>query len=286
MPRVDDYLLGRSSSFPLVSAEEDRSDLILTQSAPARGRVRGRVTNAVDGSRIADATVKLRSLSGDPVAHTLTNPAGNYIIEGIRSGTYIISAVYSGFLTAVGRTFTIHGGRTVDINITLSPDTQPQNVVFGVVTSQVTGETIDNALVALVPDLTSPDDISVVRSNEDGEFLISGIPDSEQTLVSGADGYYESLFVPLDISGGTPIRSDIALQPYSLPRATINGYIRNTDNSPIANAFVGLYMINGQGVEVLQQVTYTDANGFYIFGRAVSGTYVIKSKLEKVVTDT
>jgi len=283
MPIVDDYLLKRSSTFPLGATEENRTDLTLTQSAPQTGRVRGRVTNSVSGLPVADVIVKLRTQSGDPVDHTQTNPAGNYIIENIAIGTYTINIALQGFAMSEGQTFSIIGGQTLDINFTITPLTVPLNTIYGIVSNLATGATIDDATIGLIPDLSTPTNFSVAKSNSNGEYLIDRIPDSTQTLLASKGGFYTSSFIPITISGGSVINTNVSLQPYSLPQATINGFIVNQSGAPIANACVGLYLINLNGTESLQQVTFTDANGSYIFGRAVAGTYVVKAKFDKVV---
>ncbi|MHB8124432.1 MAG: carboxypeptidase regulatory-like domain-containing protein [Desulfitobacteriaceae bacterium] len=284
MSIVDDFLLKRSPAFPLSAEEEKRTDLTLSQAAPQTGRVRGRVTNSVSGSFVADATVKIRTQSGDPVSHTQTNSAGNYIIENIPPGTYTINVTLQGFLISTGQTFSILGGQTLDIDVSLTPDTQPRNTIFGIVTNLATGLTLDGAEVALIPDTGSTANITVAVSNGNGEYLIERIPDSTQSLLAIKHGFYVSSFIPISISGGTILHADISLQPYVVPHSTVNGFITKTNGQPIANACVGLYLINPQNIEILQQVTFTDANGFYIFGRAVAGTYVVKAKSEKVAT--
>ncbi len=280
MSKIDDYLLNRSSSFPLTTEAEARTDLVLSQSAPQTGNVRGRVTNSTDGSFVADATVKLRSQSGNPVAHTVTNSAGNYIMESIPPGTYTINAVKQGFLISSGQTFSILSGQTLAIDISITP-TATYNTIFGTVSNLATSQTIDGALVILTTELGETPDSTVAISNASGEYLIDQIPDSTQILAAVKSGFYVSNFIPISISGGSVVNSDISLQPYALPQATVNGYITSQNGTPIANACVGLYLLNTEGIEVLQQVTFTDVNGFYIFGRAAAGTYVVKAKLEK-----
>ena len=214
--------------------------------------------------------------------HTQTNSAGNYIIENIAAGTYTLNVTIQGFATSAGQTFSILGGQTLDINFSITP-LAVLNTIYGIVSNLATGTTIDDATVGLIPDLSTPTNFTIAKSNNNGEYLIDRIPDSIQTLLVSKGGFYVSSFVPIDISGGSVINSDISLQPYSLPQATVNGFIKNQGGTPIANACVGLYSISLNGTEILQQVTFTDVNGFYIFGRAVAGTYVVKAKLDKVV---
>lgn len=274
-----------SAPFPLSADEEKRTDLTMTQAAPQTGRVRGRVTNSVDGSPVADAIVKLRSQSGDPISHTQTNPAGNYIIESISPGTYTLNVTLQGFLISSGQTFSIQGGQTLDIDVSITPDTQPRNTIYGTVTDLATGQPLDGVQVVLKPDITTTANDTVAVSNGEGEYLIEKIPDSTQNLLAEIHGYYVSSFIPVTISGDTILQADISLQRYVVPNSTVNGFITDQNGQPLANICVGLYLINPQNIEILQQVTFTDANGFYIFGRAAAGTYVVKAKSEKETTN-
>lgn len=284
MARVDDYLLNRSASFPLGATQEDRTDLKLMQSAAANGRVRGTATNSVDGLPVANAAIKIRTQSGDPIAHTQTNSAGNYIIEGLTPGTYTVNAAQQGFLTTAGQTFTILGGQTLDMDISITPISGINNTIFGSVTNLATDNPIDGANVVLIQGPGIGENAVAVKSNASGEYLLEGIPDGTRTLIAHLGGYYMSSFIPITISGGVIVNADIALQPDEFPQATVNGYITQQDGTPIENACVGLYLLNISGIEILQQVTFTDSTGFYIFGRATAGNYVVKAKSEKLVS--
>jgi hypothetical protein len=282
MAITDDFLLKRSDSFTLGATTEARADLALTQSAPATGNIRGTVTNAVGGAGIVGATVKLRTEAGAAFAHTLTVSSGNYIFPDISTGTYKINVAIQGFVTSGFTSVTLQGGQTQVINFTLTPESRARNVVYGTVTNQSGGAPISGAYAALIPDTSSFTNLNISISNSSGQFMIDQIPDSTQNLGVSADGFYLADFRSITISGGTILRSDEVLQPFSLPQATVSGMITNqTTGSPLANACVGLYSLDTGGMESLQQVTFTDSSGLYVFGRASAGTYVVKAKVEQ-----
>lgn len=284
MPRVDDFLLGRSPSFPLDTSAENRTDLSLTQSAPATGRVRGRVTNSLDGSPLDSATVKIRTQAGDPVAHTQTNPGGNYMFDSIAPGTYTINVALHGFVTPAGQTFTLQGGQTLDIAFTMTPEARPLNVLYGVITNEATGLPLFAVKVALVPS-TGGMANNLSWTNSSGQYLMAEIEDGDYFLAAHTAGFYLTSRIPITISGGQILRTDLAMQPVAVPQGTVNGYIKQQSGTPIPNACVGLYSLDLSGLETLQKVAFTDSNGFYIFGRVTAGTYLVKAKSEKVVTE-
>jgi len=282
MPTIDDYLLKRSAPVILGSTEEGRTDLTLAQSYALTGTINGTVTNSVTGNPIAGAVVKLRMQSGDPVIHTLTNLTGQYTLPDVTPNTYTLNVAMPGYLTSSGQTFTINQNQSITINVVLTPEIVT-NTIFGVITNLITGSPINGVYVVLVYNPGAAQNAIQALSNIDGEYIITKLPDGTRTLLANYPGYYTSTFIPITLSGGSIYNTNISLQAYQFPQATINGYIRS-QYGPLVNACVGLYQIDPQGVEILTQITYTDSMGFYIFGRVSAGTYVVKAKTEKTVS--
>ena len=283
MAQADDFLLGRSQSFPLGATAENRTDLALSQSTAQTGKVRGKVTNSIDGSAVANATIKIRTQSGDPVAHTDTNAGGNYILEGLAPGAYTINAALEGFVTPNGQTFSIQGGQTFDIDFTMTPESRPLNHIFGSVTNQATGERIVNARVVMVETTPSTGYVTVALSDSNGQYEICEIPNGTYSITVSQNGFQPSSLLPITVSGDSMIHAEVVLEPVVVSQATVHGFIQEQKGTPIANACVGLYLLDANGLENLQQVTYTDTRGFYIFSRATAGNYVVKARLKKVV---
>jgi hypothetical protein len=284
MAITDEFLLNRSDSFTLSATTEARADLALTASAPSTGNIRGTVTNVVGGAAIVGATVKLRTATGTgtPVAHTITNAAGNYIFPDIPTESYKINVAMQGFVTSPYTSVTLTAGATLIVDFALTAESRSLNVVYGTVTNESTGAVISDACVALMPDIATLININMSKSNASGQFMLDQIPDSTQILGATATGFYLSDFRSITISGGTILRSDEVLQAYSFPQATVNGFITNQATGlPIANACVGLYSLGTGGMESLQQIAFSDSNGLYVFGRASAGTYVVKAKVEQ-----
>ena len=217
--------------------------------------------------------------------HTTTNPAGNYSFQNIPPGTYSINVALQDYITTNGQTFTLLGGQNLNIDIAITPEPANLNTIYGTVTDLATGNEIDGAALALLPDLTTTANVTSVSSNDAGQYLIENIADGTPSLFVFANGYYSTSAIPITISGGIIVNTDISLQPYTLPKSTVNGYIKQQDGTPITDACVGLYRLNDNKVAILEQLTFTDTTGFYIFARVSGGTYVVKAKSEKVVED-
>lgn len=85
---------GEAASVPTVQ--------LLSESADGESRIAGHLTNAIDGSAIANATVELRSgwgnYTGEVVATTTTDANGDYEI-GVDRGYYTATYSAAGFIT-------------------------------------------------------------------------------------------------------------------------------------------------------------------------------------------
>ena len=135
--------------------------------------------------------------------------------------------------------------------------------------------------------ILAPFDQTNVRgqeTNSSGQYLCGDLPDGTYIAAVAATGFKDNNTVPFTISGGTVLRLDISLQPVTVPQATVNGFIKQQNGTPITNACVGLYSLSLDGTETLLQVAFSSSTGFYFFGRVPSGNYVVKAKSEKVVT--
>ncbi len=280
MPVADQYLLGRSPSFPLAATQEGRTDLALSSSAPPSGIVRGTVSDP-SGAGIGGATVKLITPGGAPVDHQDTNPAGNYIFNNVAPGSYSLVVAKTGYVTSSTVTFTIEGGQQLTIDVTLTPSTTPQGTIYGFVTDSSTGAPLASAPVILTQG-SPPTAVAITLTDAAGEVMFCEVPDGSYSLLAaGSEGYLASLPSPVTVNGGAFVSISIAMLPVPVPQATVNGFITDAaTGNPIPNACVGLYTLDGTGLETLQQVTFTDSGGRYLFSRAGAGNYVVKAKAE------
>lgn len=69
----------------------------LHASAQGEGVIRGEVVAAADGSRLADALVTLKPLSGGESSQTRADAAGRFVFVAVRPGEYVVSAAADGF---------------------------------------------------------------------------------------------------------------------------------------------------------------------------------------------
>jgi hypothetical protein len=167
------------------------------QSAPSRaGRptTGGTITGTVKddtGGVIPGADVTLANESGT-VQTTKTGATGNYTLRGIAPGTYTLSASYSGLQQQGITAITVTAGQTATGNITMTVQTQRQEVtVTDTTTNVVSTDPASNAsaLVLKQEDLDAlPDDPDDMEADLQALAGPSAGPGGNQIYIDGFSG--------------------------------------------------------------------------------------------------
>ena len=143
---------------------------------PARGRLRGRVTNQ-EGAPIAGATVQV----GDGPSAT-TNGDGNYEIEGVLAGERTVRVLKDGYHTATRTGVVIRAGETTTLDVTLERETPTTGRLVGVVRDAVTHAVIAGATVQL-------GDGPQATTGAEGGFEFNTVTPGERTIRVTREGY-------------------------------------------------------------------------------------------------
>ena len=88
--KQDLFGLEYSADFSLQGIQEAEVNLNLLPAPPAAATVTGTVTDGTDP--IPNATVKLFDSTGAPFQHTLTDAAGQYTLNDVPAGQYLVKA--------------------------------------------------------------------------------------------------------------------------------------------------------------------------------------------------
>lgn len=281
----DDTLkLNVSKAFTLADNNEANIDLNLTPSIITQeGTVTGTVydTTLLTGRVVPGATVKVFTTDGTPYAHTITDKNGQYTISDLPMGIYTIAAVKDGNYLSKDIPLTISNTLPVTINLVLTNiENTTKNIVYGIIDDNLTNSPIDNVTVSLLKIVDKEKVlVSTTTSIADGEFILDQIADGTYSLSFSKAGY-QTVEVN-DVVLANSIKFDASTTLTSTVgtiNSTVSGIIKNELGIAVANAYVGLYQIV-DGKETLVAVTYTNADGKYMFGNVVEGQYVVKSKL-------
>lgn len=281
----DDKLkLNVSKVFTLVDNNEANINLNLTPSIITKeGTVTGTVydTTLLTGRVVPGATVKVFTTDGTPYAHTITDKNGQYTISDLPMGIYTIAAVKDGNYLSQDLPLTISSTLPVTIDLVLTNnDTITKNIVYGIVDDNLNNSPIDNVTVSLYQIVDGEKVlVSTTTSIADGEFILDQIADGTYSLSFSKAGYQTVEVNNVILTGSTKFDASTTLtSTIGTINSTVSGIIKNELGVAVANAYVGLYQIV-DGKETLVAVTYTNADGKYMFGNVVEGQYVVKSKL-------
>lgn len=281
----DDTLkLNVSSTFTLVDNNEANINLNLAPpTVTTEGTVTGTVydTTLLTGAVVPGATVKVFTTDGTPYAHTITDTNGQYTISDLPMGIYTIAAVKDGNYLSQDLPLTISSTLPVTIDLVLTNnDSITKNIVYGIVDDNLTNSPIDNVTVSLYKIVDGEKVlVSTTTSIADGEFILDQIADGTYSLSFSKAGYQTVEVNNVILTGSTKFDASTTLtSTIGTINSTVSGIIKNELGIAVANAYVGLYQIVA-GKEILVAVTYTNADGKYMFGNVVEGQYVVKSKL-------
>jgi uncharacterized GH25 family protein len=135
------------------------------------GGVKGRVKN-MNGDGISNATITARQNSQD-VASTKSNSKGNFVLDGLKEGTYNIAFDAKGYATGVKFRVEVKDGKIRDLggNLILMTDRGSQTLVQGSVFYK-DGTSVAGAKVEVerIESDGSRRKIGTYYSNEIGEF--------------------------------------------------------------------------------------------------------------------
>ena len=94
------------------------------------------------GARINSASIELRSRESSLVRNAFTDPTGEFLIDDLPPGTYMVSVAARGFTTTSAEVSIVVSG-TRDIRITLAPAVVPQTIGVRAQASSITTQPID-----------------------------------------------------------------------------------------------------------------------------------------------
>ena len=276
-----------SNTFTL--ANNNEADINLNLSLPpisTTGSVSGTIydTTLLTGQVVAGATVKVFK-DGTPYAHTVSATDGTYTISDLPMGIYTIAAVKDGNYLSADVPLTISSILPVTINLALiNNDASTMNVIYGILSDKTTGLPIDNVKISLysvVGELKTF--VASTTSIADGEYVLDQVADGNYEITFDKAGYQTSTVNNITLSGGTTFNATTTLTSIvGNINSTVSGIIKTDLGVIVANAFVGLYKIV-DGVETLVAITYTNAEGKYMFGNVLEGEYLVKAKLSETL---
>jgi hypothetical protein len=278
--RKEQYLLGRSSQFTVTTAGENETDLSLASNPTLNYGVIYTVVTA-GATPVFNALVQILTSSGDPVTAQFTNGSGQAVTGQLPAGVYQVVASAPDYLTSDPVIANLPGAAGIAISIALTADPRAAlNTIYGLVLDEVSGGRLTNATVTLTNQLSLIE--ASTLTNSEGQYLLYEISNGSYTLSASRGGYAAPTPLPITVTGSMIAQTNISLTPLAVTEATVQGLITDQSGTFLAGASVGLYSVVGS-TETLVQTTFTNVNGFYLFGGVAAGDYLVKAKVDTLV---
>jgi len=230
---------------------------------PNFGRISGTVRDAVTGTPISGATVRLEQNGQIKYTFQYTAADGGYSFSDITPGTYNLVGLHLGDYVNWSEPRTLAAGSNlVGQDIPMAPFA----TITGVVRDAVTNQALSGATVRL--EQNGQIKYTFQYTGSDGVYSITGINPGSYNLVGLLLGDYVNWSQPRTLGAGEhATNANIAMTPNF---GRISGVVRDVvTGTPISGATVRLEQ-NGQIKYTFQ---YTAADGAYTFTGITPGTY-------------
>jgi len=313
------YQKGMSAPFTIAKGANTAPTIALTAlPTPVFGTVTGAVTDS-GGKPIAGASVELIPSplkvgpDGSPsptnpimppirVLFATTDKNGQYTINDVPTGSYVVSAWADGYQRNTSAPFTAAQGSNTAPTLALTALPTP---VFGSVTGTVTdsaGKAIAGALVEISPVpppmagpgpiiFPPPGPVQIAKTDSNGQYTFDKVPTGTYVVTAWADGFQKNSSAPFTVSQGSNTAPTLALTALPTPVfGTVTGAVTDSSGKPIAGASVELTasppkvgpdgpssstLPIGPPIRVL--FATTDKNGLYTIDDVPTGSYVVSA---------
>lgn len=239
----------------LIPSENDIDMLVedrVVSLETTNGTITGKITDSVTGNVVADADIKLFiAATVRLVTSTTSNLNGDYSISALAGVDYRIEYSKTNYETVVFRVI-LQPDEIKQENIQLDYD---GGSIIGTVYRSDTGQVIPSALVKV----TIPETgiiIKSTRTNANGNYELSGLPNRDLNFVFSSSGFITQLS-NLTITPGKVLIFDATLQPN--PATLIGKVIDSETGLPISLALIQTF-----NNDDLLNATLSDADGNYI----------------------
>lgn len=274
---------------PLIEALEQRQLL--------SGTVSGLITDA-SSNPLSDARVRLISAtSGGHSYFATTDASGDYVINHVADGNYLVKARDQGYVPNASDAFTVADGSNT------APTVELTAVVTGTVSGQVTdsnGNPLADAVVHLVlassfpggtnlpPQISALGDLQTnfidgggygmtATTDANGDYVINNVLTGSYYIKAHDAGYTANTTASFTVAAGSNTAPTVQL--FAIVFGTVSGQITDGSGNPLSGAQVVLQSSvtigNGSTIGGKRYTATTDANGDYVIDNVLAGTYVV-----------
>ncbi|KML32346.1 carboxypeptidase regulatory-like domain-containing protein [Rossellomorea marisflavi] len=225
------------------------------------GSLTGQVTDANTGFLLSGASVVISDATTQlPVTTTTTSLFGNFIVNGLAPGTYIVTASLTNYATQQVGAIVVSNQNTI-ANLSLLPN--PGTISGNVIDANGNPVTGNNIQITVV----NEDSVVIVTliANSDGTYQIPQLPPGTYFITASAPGFASSTASAIVASGQT-IQATNVLTPN--PVAVTATVLIVGSSTPIVGSQVEVKTSNN----IVIATGTTDASGEVTFTALPAGT--------------
>lgn len=233
------------------------------------GTISGTVIDAVTTNPIAGASIEV-FLGQTLVATDLTDPSGNYQIEGLAPGNYIVNCVKASYqMQTDGAIVTSNETTIVDFALIANP-----GAISGTITDVLTTNPIEGATILVFRGRTF---MGLAITDINGHYTVVNLAPGQYIVHANAPGY-QSKVTGVTVVSNVTSTVDFALQPNP---GIISGTVTNAVTAaPIASATISVF----SGSAFIES-TLTDSNGNYLLPGLAPGHYTLVTQAANFQSD-
>jgi 5-hydroxyisourate hydrolase-like protein (transthyretin family) len=223
------------------------------------GSIIGTVIDEDSGIPLPGASLKVVNSSGITDASITTDVNGQFSVDSLAPGTYVITFSSDGHGTKTIGTY-VQSDQTTTLDVTVR---RLAGVLTGDVSSGgslLSGASVDVVLNNIV--------IAKTITDSNGNYTISGLAPDRYTVIIGAKGFSPvSLGAVIQDNETTIINKE--LQPIF---ASLSGSVQDNEGNILPGAVI---LVKNADSDVLISRAVTDTNGNYVIGELLPGSYIV-----------
>ncbi|MCC7071523.1 MAG: carboxypeptidase regulatory-like domain-containing protein [Deltaproteobacteria bacterium] len=234
------------------------------------GGVQGRVCDPDTGIGLDNAALKL--MGGAVTRESISDQGGNYIFERVPPGRgYTLTATLGDVVRELQ--LEVEPGQTAmpeDTACRGNPGDPTKGTLEGQICNRHTGTLITNGEVILaLPD----GELMITQTNDEGRFLLTGIPQGEHVVTIRGEGYQRSFLVTIE--GGGTFTLDLA-EDCEAPSAVEGSIVGSFCNPATLDNLIGADVLVSAEDSGETWSDLTDTAGEFLVSGLPAGLYTVE----------
>jgi hypothetical protein len=246
------------------------------EEAPQTYNVSGAITKSDGGAASGASIMLVKSDDNTEVGQAPASAAGEYIITGVASGSYKITAALNGYETGTIDAITVVDSDVSGKDIVLQKITAPTYVISGVVSKSGGGAATGASVQALrVGDNTRVG--QAVTTNASGEYSIGDLPDGVYIIVVTLDGYETGLLENVTVKSADLTSQNLALHIVTINADVVSIIYSDNDVSVDNLPSDGSITVDKKGADLTIASSSSENVEFYVSGATSGGSLKIQN---------